>query len=84
MNEEAAIYERIKNDGPSWWHGLITLKGVYVEIRKHNRIHIYYYCCPLKLNIHQIPIRNADKQALRIIFEKVTPLLIKQSCLKKF
>lgn len=42
LNEDAAIFEKIKNDAPSWWHGLTTLKGVYVEIRKYNRIHIYY------------------------------------------
>lgn len=42
LNKDAAIYDRIKNDKPSWWNKLITKKGVYVEIRKNNRIHVYY------------------------------------------
>ena len=29
---------------------------------------IYYYCCPLKLKRAKNIVRNADKQALRILF----------------
>ena len=42
LNEKADIFQRMNNNPPSWWDKLIGLNGVYVEIRKRNRIHVYY------------------------------------------
>ena len=33
LNKEAEIYKELKKQ-PDWWQRLLSIKGVYVEIRK--------------------------------------------------
>ncbi|MDD6976884.1 MAG: hypothetical protein PUI72_00945 [Prevotellaceae bacterium] len=41
LNKEAEIYRELKKQ-PDWWQRLLSIKGVYVEIRKDNIVDIYY------------------------------------------
>ena len=42
LNENAELFLKIKNDTPSWWNKLLSINGVYVEIRKNDIIQLYY------------------------------------------
>ena len=41
LNKEAEIYKELKKQ-PDWWQRLLSIKGVYVEIRKDDIVDIYY------------------------------------------
>ena len=41
LNKEAEIYRELKKQ-PDWWQRLLSIEGVYVEIRKDNIVDIYY------------------------------------------
>lgn len=41
LNKEAEIYKELKKQ-PDWWQRLLSVKGVYVEIRKDDIVDVYY------------------------------------------
>ena len=41
LNKEAEIYRELKKQ-PDWWQRLLSIKGVYVEIRKDKTVDVYY------------------------------------------
>lgn len=41
LNKDAEIYKELANM-PDWWQGLLSIKGVYVEIRKDDIVDVYY------------------------------------------
>lgn len=41
LDPEAKIYNELRQQ-PEWWKRLISMKGVYVDIRKDNTINIYF------------------------------------------
>ena len=41
LNKDAEIYKELANL-PDWWQRLLSIKGVYVEIRKDDIVDIYY------------------------------------------
>ena len=41
LNKEAEIYKELKKQ-PDWWQRLLSIKGVYVEIRKDDIVDVYY------------------------------------------
>lgn len=41
LNKEAEIYKELKKQ-PDWWKRLLSIKGVYVEIRKDKTVDVYY------------------------------------------
>lgn len=41
LNKEAGIYKELAKQ-PAWWQRLLSIKGVYVEIRKDDIVDIYY------------------------------------------
>ena len=42
INQEAPIFEVLKNNPPSWWTALLRNKDSYVEVRKDNYLNMYY------------------------------------------
>ena len=41
LNKDAEIYKELANM-PDWWQRLLSIKGVYVEIRKDDIVDVYY------------------------------------------
>lgn len=41
LYKEAEIYKELKKQ-PDWWKRLLSIKGVYVEIRKDKTVDVYY------------------------------------------
>ena len=41
LNKDAEIYKELKKQ-PEWWQKLLSIKGVYVEIRKNDIVDVYY------------------------------------------
>ena len=41
LNKDADIYKELKKQ-PDWWKRLLSIKGVYVEIRKDDIVDVYY------------------------------------------
>ena len=41
LNKEASIYKELAKQ-PDWWQRLLSIKGVYVEIRKDDIVDVYY------------------------------------------
>ena len=41
LNKDAEIYKELANM-PDWWQSLLSIKGVYVEIRKDDIVDVYY------------------------------------------
>ena len=41
LNKDAGIYEELAKR-PDWWQKLLSIKGVYVEIRKDDIVDVYY------------------------------------------
>lgn len=41
LNKEASIYKELAKQ-PDWWKRLLSIKGVYVEIRKDDIVDVYY------------------------------------------
>lgn len=42
INQEAPVFEILKNNPPSWWTALLRNKDIYVEVRKDNYLNMYY------------------------------------------
>lgn len=43
LDSNAPLFTALANNSPEWWSKLITDPEIYVEIRKGNLIHVYYY-----------------------------------------
>lgn len=43
LNPDAPLFKELRNNPPTWWHTLIGDPEIYIEIRKGNKIHVYYY-----------------------------------------
>jgi hypothetical protein len=41
LNKDAEIYKELTSL-PDWWQRLLTIKGVYVEIRKNDIVDVYF------------------------------------------
>lgn len=42
INQEAPVFEILRNNPPSWWTALLRNKDIYVEVRKDNYLNMYY------------------------------------------
>ena len=43
LNPKAPLFEALEKTPPKWWHTLKTDPEIYIELRKENIIHVYYY-----------------------------------------
>lgn len=43
LNPDAPLFLALQNDPPKWWQMLTEDPEIYIEIRKDNVIHVYYY-----------------------------------------
>lgn len=43
LNPEAPLFKMLRDHPPKWWIDLVNDPEVYIEIRKGNKIHAYYY-----------------------------------------
>ncbi|MBD5265847.1 MAG: hypothetical protein HDS44_02645, partial [Bacteroides sp.] len=43
LDPNAPLFKALANNSPEWWSKLKEDPELYIEIRKGNRIHLYYY-----------------------------------------
>lgn len=43
LDQNAPIFKALLTDPPKWWLNLLVDPEIYIEIRKGNKIHAYYY-----------------------------------------
>lgn len=43
LNSDAPLFKVLRDNPPKWWSMLIEDPEIYIEVRKGNIIHIYYY-----------------------------------------
>lgn len=43
LDSDAELFERLRKNPPKWWKILVSDPEIYIEIRKENKIHAYFY-----------------------------------------
>ena len=43
LDPDAPLFKALHNNPPKWWSSLVADPEIYIEIRKGNIIHVYYY-----------------------------------------
>lgn len=56
LNPEALLFKELRENPPKWWTNLVNDPEVYIEIRKENKIHAYYYGA----RIAEITFKNGE------------------------
>ncbi|MCM1141846.1 MAG: hypothetical protein NC453_25020 [Muribaculum sp.] len=58
LDPNAELFDKLRKNPPQWWNTLIADPEIYIEIRKDNKIHAYFYGA----RIAEIKIASTSKE----------------------